>query len=71
VDKGLTSCMGTGSIATQIGKAKHAKEVLRSGSEALIHKMLKTRAASDAENEVKQAVLTYIGQWLGTSKSVE
>lgn len=71
VDKGLTSCMGAGSIATQIGKAKHAKEVLRSGSEALIHKMLKTRAAKDTESEVKQAVLTYIGQWLGTSRSVE
>ncbi|WP_109476833.1 hypothetical protein [Paraburkholderia sp. C35] len=71
VDKGLTSCMGDGSIATQIGKAKHAKEVLRSGSEALIHKMLRTRAATDAESEVKRAVLTYIGQWLGTSKSVE
>jgi len=71
VDKGLTSCMGAGSIATQIGKAKHAKEVLRSGSEALIHKMLKTRAATDAESEVKHAVLTYIGQWLGTSRSVE
>ncbi|CAN7767419.1 hypothetical protein LJR084_007438 [Variovorax sp. LjRoot84] len=71
VDKGLTSCMGTGSIATQIGKAKHAKEVLRSGSEALIHKMLRTRATTDAESEVKHAVLTHIGQWLGTSRSVE
>ncbi len=71
VGKGLTSCMGEGSIATQIGKAKHAKEILRSGSEALVHKMLKTREGKDAESEVKHAVLQHIGQWLGTSRSSE
>ena len=71
VDKGLTSCMGEGSIATQIGEAKHSRELLTSASEALIHKMLKTRATGDEENDVKKAVLDYIGQWLGTSRSSE
>jgi hypothetical protein len=44
---------------------------LTSASEALIHKMLKNRAAGDEESKVKTAVLQYIGQWLGTSKSAE
>jgi hypothetical protein len=30
VDKGLSSCMGEGSIATQIGEAKHSREILTS-----------------------------------------
>jgi hypothetical protein len=71
VDKGLSSCMGEGSIATQIGEAKHSREILTSASESLIHKMLKNRAKGDEESNVKRAVLQYIGQWLGTSKSAE
>jgi tRNA(Arg) A34 adenosine deaminase TadA len=71
VDTGLTSCMGEGSIATQISKAKHAREVLNSASEALIQKMLKTRSTGDPESAVKTAVLQHIGQWLGTSKSTD
>jgi hypothetical protein len=70
VDKGLTSCMGESSIATQIGKSEDARKVLNSASEALIQKMLKTRSPGDAENAVKAAVLQHIGQWLGTSKSI-
>lgn len=70
VDKGLASCMGPGSIATQIGHARHAKEVLRSSSDALVHKMGKAREATDAEGAVKRAVLQHIGQWLATSGSV-
>lgn len=68
IDRGLTSCMGEGSIATQIGKARNAKEILRSGSEALVQKMLKDRTGKDAESDVKLAVLQHIGQWLGTSR---
>jgi tRNA(Arg) A34 adenosine deaminase TadA len=71
IDKGLTSCMGEGSIATQIGEAEHSREILTSASEALIHKMLKNRGTGDEESNVKRAVLQYIGQWLGTSKSTE
>jgi tRNA(Arg) A34 adenosine deaminase TadA len=70
VDKGLSSCMGDGSIATQIGTARNAREVLNSASEALIQKMLKTRSSGTLESAVKTAVLQHIGQWLGTSKSI-
>jgi len=44
-DQGLSRCMGEDSIATQIGGAKHPRGILTSASEALIHKMLKNRAA--------------------------
>lgn len=71
VDKGLASCMGEGSIATQIGKAKESRALIRSSSDALVHKMLKSRQGGDDEHAVKDAVLHYIGQWLGTSKSLE
>lgn len=71
IDSGLASCMGEGSIATQIGKAKDSRNILNSASEALIHKMQKTRMGGGDESQIKQAVLVYIGQWLGTSKSVE
>lgn len=71
IDNGLASCMGEGSIATQIGKAKDSRGIIGSASEALIHKMLKSRAGGSDEDLIKQAVLTYIGQWLGSTKSVE
>ncbi|GLQ99219.1 hypothetical protein [Dyella mobilis] len=67
IDTGLSNCMGEGSIATQIGHSADAKKVLRSASEALIHKVLKDRPA-DAEQDVKHQVLQYVCSWLGTVK---
>jgi hypothetical protein len=72
IDNGLSSCMDVEkSIATQIGKSTEAKEILKSASEALIHKMFKDRETGDEEGNVKRAVLEYIGQWLATAKSVD
>ncbi|MEF7612609.1 hypothetical protein V4F39_01720 [Aquincola sp. MAHUQ-54] len=65
IDQGLTSCMGSGSIAGQIGEAGDSREILRSTSDALIHKTVKDRSGSDAEAQLKQAVLTYVTGWLG------
>lgn len=65
---GLSGCMGGGSIATSIGKSADAKKVIAGASEALIHKMLKERTGGNAETDVKQAALTYIGQYLGTAR---
>ena len=44
-DQRLSRCMGEDSIATQIGGAKHPPRDPDLRSEALIHKMLKNRAA--------------------------
>lgn len=71
IDQGLSSCIGEGSIATQIGKAKDSREILTSATDALIHKMLKERATGNEEINVKTAVLRYIRKWLGTSKTTE
>lgn len=64
VDQGLKSCMGSGSVAGQIGTAKDSRDILRSASDALVHKTIKDRGA-DAESQVKQGVLTYVANWLG------
>ena len=64
---GLTSCLASGSIAKQVGKSDTSRAVLKSASDALIHKTLKDRAGGK-EDEIKQKVLEHITYWLGTSK---
>ncbi len=70
IDHGLATCMGSDSIALQVGKAKDSRHILASASDALIHKVGKDRAADDAEAAVKRAVLHHVCGWLmGTSVS--
>jgi len=66
IDTSLTSVMvAKKSIGEQLGSAQDSRDILRSASDALIHKALKDRKSDNDEEAVKQAVLQYVTGWLG------
>lgn len=63
IANGLTSCMGSGSIASQISDSEEARRILKGANAALMEKA--TRVRSDiAEEQAKGAALTYLTTWL-------
>lgn len=65
--KGLSDCMDAGqSIAAQI--SENAQDVLHSAAAALVHKIDKDRTGLGEEDQIKDKVLRYLDEWLGSIK---